>query len=91
MSGLFGGHAAARIAARMLHDAADDEVVEDYFAMSIRVPESLRAMIDAMASQAGVSRNVMAIDLLKAGIQDVLSQLPDPIRSEIAEEAGGYL
>lgn len=91
MGGLFGGDAAARIAAQMLHDDYDRDEPEELFSMSVRVPSSLRATIDAMAVQAGVSRNVMAIDLLKAGVQDVLRQLPEVVVQEIQEEAGGSL
>lgn len=91
MTGLFGGDPAGRIASRMLQDDYDEGEVHEYFGISLRVPQPVRAMVDAMAQQAGVSRNVMAIDLLRAGIQDVLSKLPPELASDLAEEAGGSL
>lgn len=91
MAGLFGGDVAGRIASQMLQDDYDQGEVYEHFSMSLRVPEPVRAMVDAMAQQAGVSRNIMAIDLLRAGIQDVLSQLPKELAEEITEEAGGYM
>ena len=91
MSGLFGDDVAGRIAARMLQDDYDPDEAHELFSMSLRVPDPVRAMLDAMAVQAGVSRNTMAIDVIRAGIQDVLSKLPDGLKDELIEEAGGYL
>ena len=91
MSGLFGDDVAGRIAARMLQEDYDPDEAHELFSMSLRVPDPVRAMLDAMAFQAGVSRNTMAIDVIRAGIQDVLSKLPDGLKDELIEEAGGYL
>ena len=91
MSSIFSGDVAARIASRMLeHDHIPDDA-DELFSMSLRVPESMRAMVDAMAQQVGVSRNSMGIDLLRAGIQNVLSNLPPEVAQDLIEEAGGLL
>lgn len=91
MAGLFGGDMAGLIVSRMLRGdfAQDDD--QELFAVSVRIPGSTRAMLDAMATQAGVSRNSMAIELMQAGIQDVLSKLPDEVAHDLAEAAGGNL
>jgi len=91
MAGLFGNDMAGRIASRMVQEEVDDDLGDELFSMSIRVPMQLRAYIDAMAEHTGVSRNSMVIDLLRAGVEDVNSRLPDAIRDELAESAGGYL
>lgn len=91
MSGLFGDDVAGRIASRMMQEDYDLDEAYELFSMSLRVPDPVRAMLDAMAVQAGVSRNTMAIDVIRAGIQDVLSKLPDGLKDELIEEAGGYL
>lgn len=91
MSGLFGDDVAGRIASRMMQDDYDPDEAYELFSMSLRVPDPVRGMLDAMAVQAGVSRNTMAIDVIRAGIQDVLSKLPAGLRDELVEEAGGYL
>lgn len=89
MSSVFTSNVAARIASQMLEHSHISDDVDELFAMSIRVPESMKAMIDAMAQQVGVSRNTMAIDLLRAGIQNVLSNLPPEVAQDLVEEAGG--
>ena len=91
MGYLFGKDTAGRIAARMLQDDFDDDAPEELFPVSIRIPETMRAMLDAMAQQAGCSRNSMAIDLLRAGIQDVLSRLPEDAANDLISEAGGTI
>lgn len=91
MGGLFGDDIAGRIASQMYVEGPHATEAYEMFSMSLRVPEPVRAMIDAMASAAGVSRNVMSADLLRAGIQSVLSSVPAPIADELREEAGGYM
>lgn len=91
MSGLFGNDIAARIAARMVQDEVDDDGLGELFSMSIRVPETVRASMDVMARHLGVSRNTVAIDLLRAGIQDVLSRLPDEFANELLSEVGSEI
>ena len=76
VSGLFGNDIAGRIAARIVQDEEDDDGLGELFSMSIRVPETVRASMDVMARHMGVSRNTVAIDLLRAGIQDVADRLP---------------
>ena len=89
--GLFGSDVAGRIAARLLHEDVREDDDGDVASMSIRAPETLRATIDALAQMAGTSRNSMAVDLLRAGIQDVFSQLPPEVAQELADEVGGRL
>lgn len=91
MSGVFNVDVAGRIASRMLLDTDSPDYTDELFAMSVRVPEPLKIMIDGMAKQVGVSRNTMAIDLLRAGIQNVLSKLPAEVAQELIEESGGPL
>lgn len=91
MAGLFGSDYAARIAARMTQEDYDPGEAEDLFAISVRVPDQVRATLDEMAKRAGVSRNSMIIELLRAGIQDVFSKLPNAVAQELTEEIGGAL
>lgn len=89
--GLFGQDAAGRIASRMVQDDFDPADDGELFAMSLRVPERVRSVIDSMAEMAGVSRNTMCIDLLRAGIEDVISRLPEEVRGDLAAELGGHI
>lgn len=91
MSDLFGGDAASRIAALMVRNEVEEEVLSEVYPVSIRIPETMRAMLDAMAQQVGCSRNSMAIDLLRAGMQDVLSRLPPEVVDDLVSEAGGSI
>ena len=91
MATLLGGDAAGRIASRMLQEDYDTGDAEELYPVSIRLPVTLRAMLDAMAQQVGCSRNTMAIDLLRAGIQDVMSRLPEPVVADLVAEAGGTI
>ena len=86
---LFGTDAAGRIASRMLLDDYDEVGQDELFSMSLRVPERVRAVIDSMAEMAGLSRNSMCIELLRAGIEDVISRLPDELRAELLAELDG--
>ena len=89
--GLFKSDVAGRIAGRILQEDVDDHDDDELFAMSVRIPETLRAVIDEMASQAGVSRNTLATDLLWAGVSDVLDRLPPELAQDLRNEAGGRI
>lgn len=81
----------SRMVYRMLDEEPDIEPLDDPAPMTVRVPESVRAMVDAMARQMGASRNSVAVDLLRLGISDVLARMPDHLSQHLVEEAGGYL
>lgn len=66
------------------HDQA--EAAGTVQGISLRVPVARLRMINAMASYAETSRNVMANQLLKAGISVVMSQLPPTVREEILDD-----
>lgn len=71
--------------ARLFYEAQEnprEEPVEQRI-VSTRMPVSLLRFIDAMASEAGVSRNTMALKLLEVGIGEVMAELPDSIREGI--------
>lgn len=89
--GLFGKDAAGRIASRVLlvDDIPDD--LEELHAFSVRVPASMKALIDELAEHASQSRNSMAIDLLSAGIEEVISRLPPDLANDIYEAAHGRM
>lgn len=55
--------------------------------VTVRLTSERLAMVDAMAEYAECSRNVMANQLLKAGISAVLSQLPSEMVDEIKHDA----
>lgn len=80
--GLFGSDAASRIAARLMTDDDSFPTETELFAVSVRIPESLKTVIDELATDASVSRNTMIIDLLRAGVDDVLSKLPPEMAAE---------
>ena len=86
---LFGDDAAGRIASRMLVEDEPPPGVEELHPMSVRVPESVKTVIDSMAAEASLSRNSMCIHLLKAGIESVVARLPDSFRSEWESELRG--
>lgn len=85
--GLFGSDPAARIAGRILQEGAPEDEADELFGMSIRIPSSLRALIDELAEHAGTSRNLLATDLLRAGAEDVLGRLPPQLAEEIRIDA----
>ena len=87
--GLFGTDAAGRIASRMVLDDFEEVGQDELFSMSLRVPERVRAVIDSIAEMASLSRNSMCIELLRAGIEDVISRLPDELRAELLAELDG--
>lgn len=87
--GFFGTDAAGRIASRMVLDDFEEVGQDELFSMSLRVPERVRAVIDSMAEMASLSRNSMCIELLRAGIEDVISRLPDELRAELRAELDG--
>ena len=88
---LFGGDVAGRIAARMLSDGPYVPAESEMFAVSVRLPQPLKEVIDAMTAQAEVSRNTLIIDLLRSGVQDVLSQLPREMADELLAGVEGDL
>jgi hypothetical protein len=59
--------------------------------VSLRISTERLALIDAMASYAETSRNVMVNQLLKAGISAVRDQLPAVINDEISSDAADRL
>lgn len=89
--GLFGEDLAGRIVSRILQDDGIEDEPEELHAVSVRLPSTTKAMVDELAESAGLSRNAMTIDLVRAGIESVLSRLPDPIAEEMREGAVGRL
>lgn len=59
--------------------------------VSIRLSVDRLCMVDAMASYAETSRNVMINQLLKAGISAVVAELPSVVRDEIVADAADRL
>lgn len=88
---LFGKDAAGRIASRVLQTDHFDEEIEELFAFSVRVPLSTKAMVDELAENVGVSRNSMIVELIQAGIEDVLGRLPPEVSDEMREGAMGRM
>lgn len=84
---LFGKDAAGRLASRMLLVDSPPDELEELHAFSVRVPASMKALIDELAEHAGQSRNSIAIDLLSAGIEEVISRLPPEMANDIYESA----
>lgn len=91
MAGLFGKDVAGRIASRVIRDEVDFDDDEELFSMSVRVPASLRALVDELAESAGLSRNAMCVDLIQAGVEDVISRLPAEVANDVHEAAAGRL
>lgn len=58
------------------------------FTYSVRVQPRQHGMAEAMAARAGVSRNNIVNQLLEAGIDAVLSDLPCDVRQALEGEAG---
>jgi hypothetical protein len=71
--------------ARLFYEAHDNPKDDppELRIVSVRMAVSLMKFIDAMASEAGVSRNTMAVKLLEVGIGEVMAELPDSIREGI--------
>lgn len=72
--------------ARMFYQADDDEAADAFGGLSaftVRVPVERKCTIEAMAASAKVSRNEMVSQLLRAGIEAVMSALPDSVREDI--------
>lgn len=67
------------------HDEADDQVGGQR-TVTIRMDSGRLAYIDGMASQAKVSRNVMANHLLGLGINEVMASLPSPVAEDVMSE-----
>jgi hypothetical protein len=64
----------------------DDTAAEDSTpvrAASVRMPLSRFHLIDVLAERAGVSRNVMANQLLAVGIEMGMSHLPKELQDDI--------
>ena len=65
-------------------DEYDDENPSLY-AMSFRLPVFLATTIAVMAKHTGQSRNDMAQLIIRAGIDAIESEIPQPIREELAK------
>lgn len=87
--GLFEDDPAAEIAGLLSSDLASDLVEGDLIAISLRVSVDRLAVIDGMATLAGVSRNRMANMLLKAGCRDVITRLPNEVVADLADHTEG--
>jgi len=68
---------------QFFHDNTAAEDVTPIRAASIRMPLSRFHLIDVLADRAGVSRNVMANQLLAVGIEATLDQLPEELQQDI--------
>ena len=68
--------------ARLFYEVQENprQEPEEQRIVSTRMPVSLLRIIDAMAVEAGVSRNTMALRLLEVGIGEVMAELPDSVR-----------
>lgn len=55
--------------------------------LSVRMPRAVWGYLDAMAEEAQLSRNSMAVQLMEWGIGYALAQLPTPIRDDIEAAA----
>ena len=60
---------------RLFLDHDDEDQAVSHRTATLRIEQGRLAYLDAMAAQAGVSRNVMANHLLGVGMQDVLASL----------------
>jgi hypothetical protein len=54
-------------------------------AVMLRLPLDVLVHLDEMANKARKSRNVMASDLLRVGIEAVRKELPEPVQDELDE------
>ena len=79
--GLFGSDPAARIASRILQDGPVEDEADELFGMSIRIPSSLRALIDELAEQSGY-RVLGGFNLPKS---DWWEGFYLPLQSQVAE------
>jgi|ERR1700709_2518487 len=86
MADLFGDDHGPRAVAALFYrgnePGVDDDDVKGF---SIRTSVSRLAMLDVMASNANVSRNRMANELLRLGMDAVLGELPDELRTDIEQ------
>lgn len=87
--GLFEDDPAGEIAGLLSSDLAADLVEGDLISISLRVSADRLAVIDGMATLAGISRNRMANMLLKAGCREVISRLPNEVVSDLADQTEG--
>lgn len=59
-------------------------------AITVRGPASLVQYIEVMAEHAELSRNAMAVQLIRWGISSAMAQLPDELRDAIQNDLIGY-
>lgn len=64
---------------QMISGTASTEVMGIDKAFTLRGPVHICSYLDAMAEVAGVSRNLLAFELLEYAIADVLSELPEDV------------
>lgn len=73
-----------------LRPADDDDLHEmGLKAITVRAPSSLVNFIEVLAEQAELSRNAMAVQLIRWGISSAMAQLPDELRESIEQELIG--
>jgi hypothetical protein len=69
----------------------DDETLHDLGmkAFTVRAETSLVNFIEVMAEHAELSRNAMAVQLIRWGISSAMAQLPDEVRDAIQNDLIG--
>jgi hypothetical protein len=75
---------AAERAAAVIAGAGDEYTKGVLVPFSIRVPVWVVAVLDAMATRTGRSRNYVLNLVLAAGIDEIQRELPEEIRQELA-------
>ena len=68
-------------------DTDEDETPFGLFAMSIRLPANVAALLSAMADQGGISRNEMTNLVIQAGIDAILEETPDESKAQLHMQA----
>jgi len=78
----------AEVAGLLMSQFATENFDIELMPVSLRLPASRLAFIDAMAVKAAVSRNRMLNLLLSTGCNDVVSRLAPEVLADLAEAAG---
>lgn len=87
MSGLFGqdyeGELAGLLMSEWNAEQAPDEVLTG---VSIRMTPDRVAVLDMVAQRAGISRNRVCNMLIAAGLEQLLTRLPDGVAGDFLEQ-----
>ena len=68
----------------MVSKTANEDNVGWLQSFSVRCPMTEACLLDALAAHSGHSRNKIAIQLIKAGLDSLWQQLPDSERKQIS-------